>query len=65
MHVQGVSTRKVKAITEELCGHSLVPGLLSRAGVQRVGANHDPEVGSQQTRRWLWSKTSHLDFIKC
>ena len=23
MYVQGVSTRKVKAITEELCGHSL------------------------------------------
>jgi transposase-like protein len=22
MYVQGVSTRKVKAITEELCGHS-------------------------------------------
>jgi len=22
MYIQGVSTRKVKAITEELCGHS-------------------------------------------
>ncbi len=27
MYVQGVSTRKVKAITEELCGHSLTNAL--------------------------------------
>ena len=26
MYVQGVSTRKVKAITEELCGQKLAPG---------------------------------------
>ena len=25
MYIQGVSTRKVKAITEELCGHESVP----------------------------------------
>jgi transposase-like protein len=26
MYVQGVSTRKVQAITEELCGHSFSAG---------------------------------------
>jgi len=30
MYVQGVSTRKVKAITEELCGHSFSPSTISR-----------------------------------
>jgi putative transposase len=29
MHVQGVSTRKVKAIAEELCGHSFVASAIS------------------------------------
>jgi transposase-like protein len=33
MHVQGVSTRKVKAITEELCGHGFsAEGLAQFAG---------------------------------
>jgi putative transposase len=31
MYVQGVSTRKVKAITEELCGHSFSASAISRA----------------------------------
>jgi putative transposase len=30
MYVQGVSTRKVKAITEELCGHEVSPATISR-----------------------------------
>jgi putative transposase len=29
MYVQGVSTRKVKAITEELCGHEFSAGTIS------------------------------------
>ena len=31
MYVQGVSTRKVKAITEELCGHSFSASTISEA----------------------------------
>ena len=30
MYVQGVSTRKVKAVTEELCGHSFSASTISR-----------------------------------
>src|SRR5690606_39907102 len=30
MYVQGVSTRKVKAITEELCGHSFSASAISQ-----------------------------------
>ena len=30
MYVQGVSTRKVKAITEELCGHSFSASVISQ-----------------------------------
>ena len=29
MYFQRVSTRKVKAVTEELCGHSMLPGTVS------------------------------------
>jgi putative transposase len=29
MYVQGVSTRKFKAITEELCGHSFLASAIS------------------------------------
>jgi len=31
MYVQGVSTRKVKAITEELCGHAFSASAISEA----------------------------------
>src|SRR3990170_8433969 len=34
MYVQGVSTRKVKAITEQLCGTSVSSDIVSRAAVQ-------------------------------
>ena len=30
MYIQGVSTRKVKAITEELCGHEVSASTISR-----------------------------------
>ena len=30
MYVQGVSTRKVKAVTEELCGHEFSATTISR-----------------------------------
>ena len=38
MYVQGVSTRKVKAITEELCGHSFSASSISAIN-QRLDAN--------------------------
>jgi len=34
MYVHGVSTRKVKAITEELCGHEFSPSAVSRLNVK-------------------------------
>src|SRR5918997_695523 len=34
MYVQGVSTRKVKAITEELCGHEFSASTISRINQQ-------------------------------
>ena len=37
MYVQGVSTRKVKAITEELCGHSFSASSISAMN-QRLDA---------------------------
>jgi len=38
MYVQGVSTRKVKAITEELCGHGFSASTISEATVRLDGA---------------------------
>jgi transposase-like protein len=38
MYVQGVSTRKVKAITEELCGHSFSASSISAMN-QRLDAS--------------------------
>ena len=35
MYVQGVSTRKVKAITEELCGHSFPASRISARNQRR------------------------------
>src|SRR5947199_8817476 len=37
MYVQGVSTRKVKAITEELCGHSFSASAISDATARLDG----------------------------
>jgi len=39
MYIQGVSTRKVKAITEELCGHEF-----SASSISRINQNLDEEL---------------------
>jgi putative transposase len=46
MYVQGVSTRKVKAITEELCGHSF-----SAAAISEINKNLDDELAAFARRR--------------
>lgn len=46
MYVQGVSTRKVKAITEELCGHEF-----SSATVSRINVSLDEELAKFAERR--------------
>ena len=46
MYLQGVSTRKVKAITEELCGHEF-----SSASISRIVAALDEELEHFSRRR--------------
>jgi putative transposase len=46
MYVQGVSTRKVKAITEELCGHSF-----SAAAISAINIRLDEELAQFAGRR--------------
>jgi putative transposase len=46
MYVQGVSTRKVKAVTEELCGHEF-----SAATISRMNQNLDAELAKFAGRR--------------
>ena len=46
MYVQGVSTRKVKAITEELCGHEF-----SSSTISRLNQNLDEELDKFAGRR--------------
>jgi len=46
MYVQGVSTRKVKAITEELCGHSF-----SASTISRINAGLDESLAQFADRR--------------
>jgi putative transposase len=46
MYVQGVSTRKVKAITEELCGHEF-----SASTISRINQNLDEELEKFAPRR--------------
>src|SRR5512132_4090929 len=46
MYVQGVSTRKVKAITEELCGHEF-----SASTISRVNQSLDQELAKFAGRR--------------
>jgi transposase-like protein len=46
MYVQGVSTRKVKAITEELCGHSF-----SAAAISAINTRLDEELAQFAGRR--------------
>src|SRR3546814_3595986 len=40
MYVQGVSTRKVKAITEELCGHAFSASTISAINKKQIGRAH-------------------------
>ncbi len=46
MYVQGVSTRKVKAITEELCGHSF-----SASAISEINKKLDGELAAFAGRR--------------
>lgn len=46
MYVQGVSTRKVKAITEELCGHEF-----SASSISRISAELDKELAQFAGRK--------------
>jgi transposase-like protein len=46
MYVQGVSTRKVKAITEELCGHSF-----SASSISAINKKLDENLAQFATRR--------------
>ena len=46
MYVQGVSTRKVKAVTEELCGHEF-----SASTISRMNLSLDEELGKFAKRR--------------
>jgi putative transposase len=46
MYVQGVSTRKVKAITEELCGHSF-----SAVAISAINVRLDEELAQFAGRR--------------
>ena len=46
MYVQGVSTRKVKTITEELCGHAF-----SASSISRINKTLDDELKKFATRR--------------
>src|SRR6478735_4427637 len=46
MYVQGVSTRKVKAITEELCGHAF-----SASSISEINKSLDGRLAAFATRR--------------
>jgi transposase-like protein len=46
MYVQGVSTRKVKAVTEELCGHGF-----SASTISRINQSLDAELAQFHRRR--------------
>jgi transposase-like protein len=46
MYVQGVSTRKVKAITEELCGHSF-----SASAISSINKRLDESLAQFASRR--------------
>jgi len=46
MYVHGVSTRKVKAITEELCGHEF-----SASTISRINKSLDEELAKFSSRK--------------
>ena len=47
MYIQGVSTRKVKTISEELCGHSF-----SASAISEINKKLDEELGRFTRRSW-------------
>ena len=47
MYVQGVSTRKVKAITEELCGHAF-----SASTISQINKRLDGELARSPAGGW-------------
>jgi len=58
MYVQGASTRKVKAIIEELCGHAF-----SASAISAVNKTLDAELGRE--RRLISGSTgSFLSFVE-
>ena len=59
MYIQGVATRKVKASTEELCGHSVSASTISRINqrLDRTLTRPSPRVNS--TRRSLTRSSMH------
>ena len=54
MYIQGVSTRKVKVISEELCGHSF-----SASAISEINKKLDAELG-RFARRELESEYPYL-----
>ena len=50
MYIQGVSTRKVKAISEELCGHSF-----SASAISAFNKKLDEELGRFAVENWIAS----------
>ena len=56
MYVQGVSTRKVKAITEELCGHAF-----SASAISAINKRLDESLGAfaELLRRVLVAPVAH------
>ena len=59
MYVQGVSTRKVKAITEELCGHTF-----SASTISRITASLDNMLRRVAERRLDDHRYLNMDFLK-
>ena len=51
MSVQGVSTRKVKAITEELCGHAFSASAISAINKRLAPGLRQPQAACQARRR--------------
>jgi hypothetical protein len=72
MYVQGVSTRKVKAITEELCGHSFSASSdrHRQAGLGQSGSNHAFVAAAgyaryERVREAIWLAWSRSDTTRC
>ena len=69
MYVQGVSTRKVKAITEELCGHSFSASAISAIN-QRLDASlgtdgSNPASSSDESGEVLSRSLALVGLVGC